>query len=214
MIRWMLEPGHTAAEFVSRHMMVTLVRGFLKEINGEVEFDWDSPLETTFSGTIPMSSLYTGEPTRDDHLRSADFFDVENYPEITFDGRFTERMSDLEFGAETDLTIRGTTKTIPLDVVYSGQWITPWWEGEVNRGEMRRIGFEARGRVNRHDFGVSWQDEMPNGGVVVRDQIDLFLDAEAVAVEDLERTGAIDYYRQRSSGDRPAAPASEWAKKT
>ena len=117
MTTWMLEPGHTAAEFVSppRHMMVTLVRGFLKEINGEVEFDWDSPLETTFSGTIPMSSpLYTGEPTRDEHLRSADFFDIENYPKITFDGRFTERMSDLEFGAETDLTIRGTTKTIPL----------------------------------------------------------------------------------------------------
>lgn len=214
MSRWIFEPGHTAATFCARHMMVTWVRGLFTDIHGLLEFEPEHAMDATFEGEIDANTIWTGEPDRDAHLRSADFFDVENYPEITFDGRFTERMSDLEFGAETDLTIRGTTKTIPLDVVYSGQWITPWWEGEVNRGEMRRIGFEARGRVNRHEFGVSWQDEMPNGGVVVRDQIDLFLDAEAVAVEDLERTGAIDYYRQRSSGDRPAAPASEWAKKT
>jgi polyisoprenoid-binding protein YceI len=197
MTRWIFEPGHTAAEFRSRHMMVTWVRGFFKDIQGEVEFDWDTPLETTFKGVIQMSTLYTGEPIRDAHLRSADFFDAENFPEITFDGRFTQRTGDLEFRAETELTIRGTTKTVPLDVVYSGQWLTPWWEGDVNRGEMRRIGFEARTRVNRHDYGVSWQDEIPGGGVVAGEHIDLFLDAEAVALEDLERTGAISYYRER-----------------
>jgi polyisoprenoid-binding protein YceI len=197
MTRWIFEPGHTAAEFRARHMMVTLVRGFFKDIHGEMDFDWETCLQSTFRGAISLSTLDTGEPQRDAHLRSADFFDAENDPEITFDGRFTQRTGDHEFKGETDLTIRGTTKTVPLDIVYSGQWLTPWWEGDENRGEMRRIGFEASTRVNRHDFGVSWQDELPNGGVVAGDHVDLFLDVEAIAEEDLERTGAISHYEEK-----------------
>jgi polyisoprenoid-binding protein YceI len=103
-------------------------------------------------------------------------------------------MADTAFKGEVDLTIRGTTRAVALDVSYIGEWKTPFWVGDENRGELRRIGFEAEARINRHDFGVSWQDAVPGGGVVVSNEIELVLDVEAIALEDLERTGAIDYY--------------------
>jgi polyisoprenoid-binding protein YceI len=192
---WIFEPGHTEAEFRARHMMVTWVRGLFKDIHGRLDFDLDDCMGTTFEGTISAPAIWTGEPQRDEHLRSADFLDVENHPEITFKGRFVERVGDIDFKAEAELTIRGITKPIMLDVRYLGQWETPFWVGDENRGLMRRIGFEARGRLNRHDYSVSWQDDLPGGGVVVSNEVDLILDAEAIAVEDLERTGAIEYYR-------------------
>jgi polyisoprenoid-binding protein YceI len=80
-----------------------------------------------------------------------------------------------------------------LDVAYLGEWETPFWEGDQNRGTMRRIGFEAGTRVDRHDFGVSWNDQLPGGGVVVSNLIDVALDVEAILLEDLEATGAIEY---------------------
>jgi len=206
MSTWIFEPGHTAAEFRALHMMVTYVRGLFTDINGVLEFDWDTCLESTFSGEIDATKLWSGEPARDEHLRSADFFDVENHPSIAFAGRFTERLSGTRFKGEADVTIRGNTRTVPLDIGYVGEWRTPWWEGDENRGEMRRIGFQARSRLNRQDFGVSWQDEIPGGGVVASDEIDLALDAEAILLEDLERTGAIDYYRKKGAAIPRATP--------
>ena len=88
------------------------------------------------------------------------------------------------------------TRTVPLDIVSLGEWKTPFWVGEENKGELLRIGFEGRAKINRHDFGVSWQDEIPGGGVVVGNEIELNLDVEAILLDDLERTGAIEYYRQ------------------
>jgi polyisoprenoid-binding protein YceI len=192
---WTFEPGHTEVAFRARHMMVTWVRGLFKDIHGSMEFDWERCLDSTFEGTIDATKLWTGEPERDAHLRSADFFDVENRPTIAFEGRFTERTGDTHFNAVADVTIRGATRTVPLDVAYLGRWDTPFWVGDENRGTIRRIGWEARARVNRHDFGVSWQDEIPGGGVVVGNEISLVLDVEAMRDEDLERTGAIEYYR-------------------
>jgi polyisoprenoid-binding protein YceI len=199
MATWIFEPGHTEAEFRARHMMVTWVRGLFKDVHGQIELDWDRCLESTFAGEIDATRVWTGEPIRDAHLRSADFLDVENHPTIAFAGRFTERTGAVAFKADVDLTIRGTTRPIPLDVTYLGEWKTPFWVGEENRGDMRRIGFEATGRLNRHDFGVSWQDEVPGGGVVVSNEIEITLDAEAIHLDDLERTGAIEYYRARAT---------------
>jgi polyisoprenoid-binding protein YceI len=192
---WIFEPGHTAAEFRARHMMVTWVRGFFKDVRGTVEFDPERLMETTFEGRIDATRLWSGEPTRDAHLRSADFFDVENHPAIEFAGRFTELTGAAHFKAEAELTIRGVTRAVPLDVAWLGQWRTPFWEGDENRGEMSRIGFEATTRINRHDFGVSWQDEIPGGGVVAGHRIEVVVDVEAILLADLEATGAIEYYR-------------------
>jgi polyisoprenoid-binding protein YceI len=192
---WIFEPGHTEAEFRARHMMVTWVRGLFKDVRGVVEFEPDRPMETTFEGRMDATRLWTGEPTRDAHLRSDDFFDVESHPAITFAGRFTERPGAEHFKAESELTIRGVTRTVPLDVAWQGEWRTPFWDGDVNRGEMRRIGFEATTRLNRHDFGVSWQDEIAGGGVVAGNEIEIVIDVEAILLADLEATGAIAYYR-------------------
>jgi polyisoprenoid-binding protein YceI len=195
MATWIFEPGHTEVEFRARHMMVTWVRGLFKDVHGRLEFDWDRCLEATFAGEIDAAGIWTGEPARDTHLRSADFFDVENHPTISFAGRFAERTGSTTFKGEADLTIRDVTRSVALDVSSLGEWATPFWVGEENRGEMRRIGFEASARINRHDFGVSWQDEIPGGGVVVSNEIDLTIDVEAILLDDLERTGAIEYYR-------------------
>jgi polyisoprenoid-binding protein YceI len=195
MSAWIFEPGHTEAEFRARHMMVTWVRGLFKDIHGRLDFAWDRCLDSTFVGEIDATKLWTGEADRDAHLRSADFFDVESHPQITFAGRFTDRVGATTFKGEVDLTIRGVTRSVPLDIHYLGEWSTPFWVGDENVGDLRRIGFAAHTRINRHDFGVSWQDEIPGGGVVVSDEIDLTLDVEAMLLEDLEATGAISYYR-------------------
>ncbi|MGH2994046.1 MAG: YceI family protein, partial [Solirubrobacterales bacterium] len=181
--------------FQAYHMMVTWVRGHFKDVHGRLEWDPQEPVATTFEGVIDATKLWTGEPTRDAHLRSADFFDVENHPKITFAGRLVERTADTHFDAVADVTIRGNTRSVPFDVAYLGQWEAPFWVGDENRGTMRRIGFEGRTRVNRHDFDVSWQDDLPGGGRVVSDDIDVVLDIEAIHEGDLEKTGAIEHYR-------------------
>ena len=198
MSTWIFEPGHTEAEFRARHMMVTWVRGLFKDIHGQLELDWDACLDATFEGEIDAAGIWTGEPTRDAHLRNADFFDVENHPTITFNGRFTERTGDIDFKAQADLTIRGVTRPVVMDVSFLGRWKTPFWVGDENKGTLTRIGFEAKTRINRHDFGVSWQDEIPGGGVVVSNEIEVTVDVEAILDADLEATGAIEYYRGQS----------------
>ena len=100
---WTFEPGHTEAGFRARHMMVTWVHGLFKDVHGKLYLDWDDPLSATFAGQIDARKLWTGELERDAHLRSADFFDVENHPTIVFSGRLTERTGDIAFKAVADL---------------------------------------------------------------------------------------------------------------
>jgi polyisoprenoid-binding protein YceI len=190
--RWSFEPGHTAAVFTARHMMVTKVTGAFKGVRGSVEFDSVNVMQARFEGVIDATRLWTGEPARDEHLRSADFFDVEHHPQITFDGGFTERVGDNEFKAIADLAIRGKTNEVPLDVSYLGQWTTPYWEGDENKGEMTRIGFALTTRVNRQDWGVSWNDQLPGGGVVASNWIEIAIDVEAILDDDLRAVGLGD----------------------
>jgi polyisoprenoid-binding protein YceI len=189
---WSFEPGHTGAHFTGMHMMVSWVTGAFKDIHGRVLFDLDDCMATTFEGEIDATRLWTGQPERDAHLRSADFFDVEHHPQITFTGRFVERVGDVHFRAVSDLTIRGTTQEVPLDVLYLGQWKTPYWEGDVNKGEMTRLGFSLKTGVDRNDWGVSWNDELPGGGVVVSNQIQIAIDVEAILDDDLRAVGLED----------------------
>ena len=202
MTTWTFEPGHTEVGFRARHMMVTWVRGLFKDVHGSMQFDWEACLETTFRGVIDARKVWTGEPDRDAHLRSADFFDVERHPTITFDGRFAVRTGADSFMAIANLTMRGVTQQVPLDITYLGQWDTPWWWDGQNLGTIRRVGWEARTRIDRRDFGISWNDDVPGGGVVVGNDIAVVLDVEAMRDDDLDRTGALDYYRQRAAVER------------
>ncbi|HYX30144.1 MAG TPA: YceI family protein [Pyrinomonadaceae bacterium] len=174
------EPGHTAAEFRARHMMVTYVRGHFKNIHGTLVFDATSPNNSSVQVSIDTATLWTGVKERDDHLRSADFLDVENHPQITFMGNQVEIKGEHDYSVTGDLTIRGVTKKVCLNVSYLGQWLTPWWEDGVNNGPMTRAGFVATTKINRQDFGVSWQDSMDRGGLVVGNEIDITIDVEAV----------------------------------
>jgi polyisoprenoid-binding protein YceI len=183
MAKWFFEPGHTAAEFRARHMMVTWVRGHFKNVRGNLEFDVGNPRATSVQVTIDAAGLWTGEPERDAHLRSADFLDVEHHPTITFRGSEVQLLGADEAKLVGELTIRGVTRPVSLDVRYLGQWKTPWWEEGVDKGPKIRAGFLATTRINRKDFGVNWNDTLDRGGVVVSDHVDITVDAEAVLEE-------------------------------
>lgn len=180
MAKWIFEPGHTAAEFCARHMMVTYVRGHFKNVRGVLFFDPANPLASSVEVTIDAAGIWTGEPDRDDHLRSADFLDVQNHPKITFTGNHVEAIGENDVNLSGDLAIRGITRAVTLRVRYLGQWQTPWWENGIDRGPKTRAGFIATTVINRLDFGVSWNASLEKEGVVVGNTIEITLDAEAI----------------------------------
>lgn len=180
MAKWTFEPGHTAAGFTARHMMVTNVRGHFKDVHGSLVFDPEDPLTSSVEVTIDARKIWTGEPARDEHLRSADFLDVEHFPEITFRGNQLTVLTGHEYQVTGDLTIRGVTRPATLDVRYLGEWPTPWWEDGVDKGPKTRAGFVATTSINRQDFGVSWNDVMDKGGIVVSNTVEITIDAEAI----------------------------------
>ena len=180
MAKWTFEPGHTAAEFCARHMMVTYVRGHFKDVHGSLNFDPKDPAKSSVEVTIDARKIWTGEPARDAHLRSADFLDADHFPVITFRGQKVTVIGEVDYRVTGELTIRGVTKPVELDVHYLGQWETPWWEEGVNKGPKTRAGFVAKTSINRHDFGVSWNDVMDKGGIVVGNIVDITIDAEAI----------------------------------
>lgn len=179
-MKWTFEPGHTAAEFCVRHMMVTYVRGHFKNIHGTLEFDPENSERSSVDLTIDARGLSSGDPDRDAHLKSADFLDVESYPEITFSGNQVKVIGKTDFDVTGDLTIRGVTRPTTLRVHYLGQWGTPWWEDGVDKGPKTRAGFVAKTTINRHDFGVDWNGDLEKGGVVVGRDVQITIDAEAI----------------------------------
>ena len=144
MTRWTFEPGHTAAEFCVRHMMITYVRGHFKNIHGTLEFDAAQSTLSRVEAVIETRELWTGDPSRDVHLKSADFLDVEHFPQIRFVGTQVRLRGPNDGVVLGDLTIRGVTRPVEMEVHYLGQWQTPWWEDGVNRGPKTRAGFSAQ----------------------------------------------------------------------
>lgn len=180
MTKWTFEPGHTAAEFAVKHMMVTWVRGHLKPVEGKLEFDPEDPSKFSVEVTIDAKQIWTGDKARDDHLKSKDFLDVENHPSITFKGDKVKLIGENEFKVTGDLTIRGITKEVTFDFRYLGQWQTPFWEDGKDKGPKTRAGFVATTTINRHDFDVSWNDNLDKGGIIVGDDVHITIDAEAI----------------------------------
>ena len=181
MATWIFEPGHTAAEFCARHMMVTWVRGHFKNIHGRLEFDPDNPATLSLEATITATGLWTGEPQRDDHLRSADFLDVATHATIRFQSTKADRIGASDYALTGDLTIRGVTRAVALDLRYLGRWRTPY-----NEAQVTRVGFAGKTRINRHDFGVSWNASMENAGLVVGSEVLITVDVEAILDSELQ----------------------------
>ncbi len=180
MAKWTFEPGHTAAEFSARHMMVSHVRGHFKDVHGTLNFDPKNPGGSSVEVVIDARKVWTGEESRDAHLRSADFLDVENFPEITFRGNQIVVLGEVDYRVIGDLTIRDVTQPVTLEVHYLGQWQTPWWEDGVDKGPKTRAGFVAKTVINRQEFGVSWNEKIDKGGIVVSNTVEITIDAEAI----------------------------------
>lgn len=180
MAKWVFEPGHTAAEFRVRHMMVTWVRGIIPGVEGTLELDLDAPMGGVVDVTMDAGKLWTGDDARDGHLKNADFLDVDNHPKIHFKGAFASQLGETDYGVNGELTIRGVTRPVVMDVNYLGHWPTPFWVGNEDKGPKTRAGFTGTTKINRQDFGVNWQSELEKGGVVVGNDVFITIDAEAL----------------------------------
>ncbi|MGH9286825.1 MAG: YceI family protein [Acidimicrobiales bacterium] len=167
---WEIDPGHADVAFIGRHFMLTKIRGLFTGVSGTIILA-DDLTESTLEVDIDMGSVSSGDHARDDHLRSADFFDVENHPTATL--RSTRVTRTGAGGTVTgDLTIRGVTKPVTLQVEYLGHVRDPW-------GGDRAI-FSAHATLNREDWGLTWNMILDNGGLVVSKEIRLEIDLEAV----------------------------------
>ena len=169
---WKLDPAHTHVEFAVRHLMVSTVKGRFGEVDGTITLDEANPAASSFEARIPVASIDTKEPNRDAHLRSADFFDAENHPYLTFVSRRIEPRGGDEFTAYGDLTIRGVTREVALEGEFAGAGQSPYG--------FRVAGFSARTKINRRDFGLNWNAALETGGVLVGDEVKISLEVEAI----------------------------------
>ena len=170
--RYEIDPAHASAQFKVRHLMVSAVRGELGQVTGIVMLDNEDITESFVHATIDVTAINTRNPDRDAHLRSADFLDVENHPTITFESTRIEDADPDRLRIFGDLTIRGVTKEVVLLAEISEEIRDPW--GNVKRGVT------ASTRIDRKEFGVSWNAVMDTGGVVVADMVDITIELELV----------------------------------
>ena len=168
---WNLDAAHTNVQFAVRHMMVSTVRGSFRTVSGAANIDESDLTKSSVEATIDAASIDTREPKRDDHLRGADFLDVAKYPAITFKSKKVTKVGEGKFQVAGDLTIRGVTREIVLDVEGSPQPLKDPF-GNV------RLGGLAHAKINRQDFGITWNKALDAGGVVIGDRVDITIDVE------------------------------------
>lgn len=169
-----IDPTHSRIGFVARHAMVTKVRGSFNEFEGSGHFDAENPANSHLQLTIKAASIDTRNADRDGHLRSNDFFDMENYPEITFASTAIEPVGD-GYRVTGDLTIKGVTKPVTVDFDYEGAAVDPYGN--------QRIGLEGKTTVNRKDWGVNWNAALEAGGVLVSEKVTLELEVSAIRTD-------------------------------
>ena len=167
---WTIDPVHSEVSFVVRHMMVSKVRGRFDKFEGTIVTAPD-PLQSSVTADVDLSSVNTGAPDRDNHIRSADFFEVESHPTLTFRSTGV-RQDGGDFLLDGDLTIRGTTRPVTLKLEVNG------FGPDAYGGT--RVGFSATTEINRNDFGVSYNGPIPGGGVAVSEKVTVSLEIEGV----------------------------------
>lgn len=169
---WTIDPAHTRLGFVARHAMVTKVRGSFTEFEGTLTLDGANPAASSATLTVQLASIDTGNADRDGHVKSADFFDVENNPTMTFTSTSVKQTDDDEFVLVGDLTIKGVTKPVEIEVETDGVVTDPFGN--------TRAGFEGEAEISRKDFGLTWNVPLDGGGVLVSDKIKIQLDVSAI----------------------------------
>jgi polyisoprenoid-binding protein YceI len=172
MSKWNVDPTHSSVHFTVRHMVFAKVHGAFEKFDATLDLDDADLARSKIDVTIDAASINTKEDKRDAHLRSPDFFDVENHKKLTFKSKHIERQSDTEYRVTGDLTIHGVTREVPLDVELTGRGKDPWG------GE--RMGFSAKTTVNRTDFGLKWNQALETGGVLVGEKVEVSIDLEVM----------------------------------
>src|ERR1700741_957630 len=170
---WAIDPAHTLVEFSAKHMMITTVKGRFTDVKGEIRMDETRPDASSVRAELGVASINTGVEQRDAHLRSADFLDVDNFGAITFASTGGEGGVDRPgetFILVGDLTIRGTTREVKLEVGYDGRGRDPWG------GE--RVSFSATGKIDRREFGLTWNQALEAGGILVGNEIKLSIEVQ------------------------------------
>lgn len=179
---WMIDPAHAEINFSARHMMLMNVRGRFESFSGEVDFDEHNLENSRVKVQIDAASLNTRESKRDDHLRSADFLDVENYPHITFVSKRVELTGKRTGRLIGDLTIRDVTREVALDTEFLGQAKSPW--GSTSAG------FRAKTKINRQDWGLTWNVALETGGWLVGEEITIEIEVELIKQAETEEASA------------------------
>ena len=167
-----LDVAHTRIGFTARHAMVTSVRGSFQEFEGTAHLDAADPSKSSAKLTIKVASLTTGQEQRDAHLLSPDFFDVERFPEISFESTAVEQLDDDTYRLIGDLTIKDQTRPVAVDFTFNGSAKDPF-------GNLR-AGFEGSASVNRKDWGLTWNAALETGGFLVADKVKFEFDVSAV----------------------------------
>jgi polyisoprenoid-binding protein YceI len=171
-----IDPTHSRVGFVARHAMVTKVRGSFNEFAGTGYFDADNPAASRIELTIQAASIDTRNATRDAHLRSNDFFDMENHPEIRFVSTAVEQVNADDYRVTGDLTIRGVTKPVTVDLEYTGTAVDPYGN--------QRVGVEGKTTVDRRDWGINWNAALDAGGVLLGEKVVLEFELSAIRTPD------------------------------
>ncbi|HTT34050.1 MAG TPA: YceI family protein [Methylomirabilota bacterium] len=170
---WKIDPQHSSAQFAVRHLGLSTVRGAFSKLDGTVTLDDADITKSSVEVTIDVSTVDTREPDRDKDLRSERFFDVAHYPTMTFKSKKVEQVAPGKLKVTGDLTIRGTTKEVVLEVDGPTAPIKDPWGNQ-------RAAATATTKVNRQDFGVKWNAKLDNGGVVVSDDVNIMIDVEMI----------------------------------
>ncbi|WNS73480.1 YceI family protein [Bacillus sp. DTU_2020_1000418_1_SI_GHA_SEK_038] len=169
--KWALDPAHSSVDFSIKHMMIANVKGTFNQFDAVIEADPTDLTSANIQFTVDLASIDTRNADRDNHLRSGDFFDVENHPSMTFQSTKIVNNGDGEYDVTGDLTIRGVTKTETFEVTYEGTGKDPWGNDKV--------GFTVEGAIKRSDYGLTWNSALETGGVLVGDKVKISLDVQA-----------------------------------
>jgi polyisoprenoid-binding protein YceI len=173
---WEIDPAHSSAQFTVRHLMIANVRGEFSKVTGRASFDASDLARSSVEASVDVATINTREPDRDAHLKSPDFFDVANFPVMTFKSRRVEKLADGSLKLAGDLTLHGVTRQVTFRVDGPTPAIKDPW------GKLR-MGASASAKINRKDFGLTWNAALETGGVLVGDEVSITLDIELVAQE-------------------------------
>lgn len=170
--KWTLDRTHSELAFKVRHMMITNVKGEFTKFDATILSDGKDFTKSSIDVTIYADSIFTNDETRDGHLKSADFFDVEKHSTLTFQGKSLKKEYDDEYKLKGILTIKGVSKEVTLDVEFGGINKDPWGN--------EKVGFSLNGKINRKDFGLNWNAALETGGVLVSDEVKISADVQFV----------------------------------